>query len=88
MQKANTSSGFSSLVVLLMLALKYICGESHTHIIRPNDTHVAGCNAFLWSGNAMASHTSTQVGAQYGQDFSREQKHVATVQNIRTVLER
>lgn len=27
MQNANTSSGFSSLVVLLMLALKYICGQ-------------------------------------------------------------
>lgn len=31
MQKANTSNGFSSFVVLLMLALKYICGERSTH---------------------------------------------------------
>lgn len=31
MQKANTRSGFSSFVVLLMLALKYICGDRHMH---------------------------------------------------------
>lgn len=37
MQKANTSKGFSSLVVLLTLALKYICGESHTHINMQKD---------------------------------------------------
>lgn len=42
---------------------------THTHIIRQKDTHVARCNAFLWSGYAMAAHTSTQVGAQYGQDL-------------------
>lgn len=46
--------------------------RTHKQAERDTHTHVARCNAFLWSGYTTATHTSTQVGAELWQDFIKE----------------